>query len=202
MLNKSESTGVPLGSLRKFKIGVMGSAREPENSLSGQQAFAIGKQTARHGGILLTGGCPGLPHSAVLGAMENGGMTIAVSPAMNRMNHLNDFGYPVDSETMIFTGMGNKGRNVVLVRSCDACVFVSGGMGTLNEFTIAFDDFCENNVIGILESSGGFSDNYIELARASGKKTRATILSNPDPIYLVDSVIEHLVKLNLNNGPC
>ncbi len=191
-----------MGSLPKFKIGVMGSAREPEHSLSGKQAYAIGKQTASHGAILLTGGCPGLPHSAVLGAMEHGGMTIAVSPAMNRMNHLNDFGYPVDSETMIFTGMGNKGRNVVLVRSCDACVFVSGGMGTLNEFTIAFDDFCENNVIGILESSGGFSDKYMELAGLSAKKTLATILSDTDPIVLVDSIIEHLVKLNLNDVAC
>ncbi len=191
-----------MDSLRKFKIGVMGSAREPENSLSGKKAFAIGKQSALHGAVLLTGGCPGLPHSAVLGAIEHGGMTIAISPAMNRMNHLNDFGYPVDSETMIFTGMGNKGRNVVLVRSCDACVFVAGGMGTLNEFTIAFDDFCENNVIGILESSGGFSDKYLELAGVSGKKTRAAILSNPDPIVLVDSIIEHLGKLNLNDAIC
>ena len=191
-----------MNSQRKFSIGVMGSAKEPENSPSGKHAYAIGKRTALHGAVLLTGGCPGLPHSAVLGAAEHGGMTIAISPAMNRISHLNDFEYPVDSETMIFTGMGNKGRNVVLVRSCDACVFVSGGMGTLNEFTIAFDDLAENNVIGILNSSGGFSDKYMELVRVSGKRTRTTILSDSDPVALVDRVVEHLGKLNNMDGRC
>lgn len=191
-----------MNSQRKFNIGVMGSAREAENSVSGKHAYVIGKQIALLGAVLLTGGCPGLPHSAVLGASEHGGMTVAISPAMNRFSHLNDFGYPVDSETMIFTGMGNKGRNVVLVRSCDACMFVSGGIGTLNEFTIAFDDLGENNVIGILNSSGGFSDRYMELTRVSGKRTRATIVSDSDPLVLVDSVVEHLGKLNLMDGRC
>lgn len=187
---------------QKLKIGVMGSARELENSQAGGHAYNVGKQVARHGAILLTGGCPGLPHSAVMGAIESGGMTIAVSPAMNRQSHINDFRYPVDSEAIIFTGMGNKGRNVILVRSCDACIFVSGGIGTLNEFTIAFDDFDESHVIGILSGSGGLSDKYMEVVRASGKDTRATILSMEDPIALVNSVVECLHKEGSVHSGC
>ncbi len=174
----------------------MGSARESENSLAGRLAYDIGKQVAHHGAILMTGGCPGLPHSAVVGAIDSGGFTVAVSPAMNRRSHMNDFEYPMDSHTIIFTGMGNKGRNVILVRSCDACVFVSGGIGTLNEFTIAFDDFSKDQVIGIMEGSGGLSNKYLELAEITKKTSQATILSHPDPLILVNSIIERLNNLN------
>ena len=187
---------------RKYKIGVMGSARESEDSETGRKAFIIGRQIADNGGILLTGGCPGLPHSAVLGARESGGMTIAISPAMNLLSHSQDFGYPVDSETIIFTGMGNKGRNVILVRSCDACIFVAGGMGTLNEFTIAFDDLSNDNVMGILTGAGGLSDKYMEIIQKTGKTTKATIVSDADPYSLVKNMMDTLARLSAHMNTC
>lgn len=187
---------------RKYKIGVMGSAREPEDSDVGRLCYDVGKQVASHGAILLTGGCPGLPHAAALGAKQTGGMTVAISPAMNRHSHLSDFGYPLDSEVIIFTGMGNKGRNVILVRSCDACIFVSGGMGTLNEFTIAFDDFCESNTIGILTQSGGLSDSYLNIATCSKRKTLATIVSHTNPESLVKSIVDDLTKQRTTDDRC
>ena len=55
----------------------------------------------------------------------------------------------------MFTGFGYKGRNVVLVRSVDIVLVVAGGMGTLNEFTIAVD---EGKVVGVLTGTGGIAD--------------------------------------------
>lgn len=185
---------------RKYKIGVMGSAGEPEDSEVGRLSYRVGKEIAMQGAFLFTGGCPGLPHCATLGARDSGGHTIAISPAMNRLSHLNNFCYPLDSEATIFTGMGNKGRNVVLVRSCDACIFISGGMGTLNEFTIAYDDFYETDVIGVLSGSGGLSDKYLELANLTRKKTRATIINDNSPETLVRRIIDILNRVDASKS--
>jgi predicted Rossmann-fold nucleotide-binding protein len=92
----------------------------------------------------------------------------------------------------MYTGMGRKGRNVILVRSADACIFLGGGMGTLNEFTIAFDDLDHGTVIGILSESGGFSGEYVRLASYVDRSSRATILWEKDPLILVERVFEIL----------
>lgn len=170
----------------------MGSSREPVDSRLAGLAHALGRQIAFHDALVLTGGCTGLPRCAVMGAVGAGGMTIAISPAINSQSHVTDFGYPIDSEVTIFTGMGNKGRNVVLVRSCDACIFISGGMGTLNEFTVAHDDFAANNIIGVLEGTGGLSGKYLELAANTERKTRATIIADTSPQDLVTKIIKRL----------
>jgi uncharacterized protein (TIGR00725 family) len=176
----------------KFKIAVLGSASARENSPEYLKARRIGRIVAENGGIILTGACPGLPDAAVLGATEAGGLSIGISPSMNLAEHVDLYAYPTDSAALIFTGMGKKGRNVILVRSADACIFIGGGMGTLNEFTIAFDELGEPNVIGILTGTGGFSDELIEIARASGQTSEAYIIADPDPEKLVREVLAML----------
>jgi hypothetical protein len=118
-------------------------------------------------------------------------MTVAVSPAADRAEHLERYGYPLDSELMIFTGMGTKGRNVVLVRSADACLFVYGGVGTLNEFTIACDELGRDRAIGILGGSGGLTGEIPRLISLAQRQPQAPVLVNPDPEALVESLLEH-----------
>jgi hypothetical protein len=166
-------------------FAVLGSSRETETSPTAKLAFEIGQEIAIIGGKLLNGGCPGLPHMAALGAKAAGGLTIAVSPGANRTEHAKNYGYPADSDVMIFTGMGNKGRNVILVRSADICIFIGGGIGTLNEFTIAFDELTQENVIGILSGSKGLSDSYQELAKLTNRVPRSAILTESDPRVVV-----------------
>ncbi len=57
---------------------------------------------------------------------------------------------------IIFTGFGYKGRNVINVRCADIVLILGGATGTLNEFTIAYD---EGKIIGVLEGSGGIADH-------------------------------------------
>lgn len=147
---------------------------------------------AARGGILLTGGCPGLPHAAAQGAMSVGGLTVAVSPAANEQEHVSVYGYPSDSRVIVCTGMGTKGRNVVLVRSANACFFLGGGMGTLNEFTIAFADLGPKCAIGILSGTGGFSGDYIGLASKAGQDPAALLYEDADPEMLVERALKHL----------
>jgi len=162
-----------------------------EDSPEGMAAMRVGRLIAARGQVLMTGGCPGLPHAAVRGAVEAGGMTVAVSPAANRESHVTQYAYPLDAAIHIFTGMGTKGRNVTLVRSADACIFVGGGMGTLNEFTIAFDELGPANAIGILKGSGGFSADMARLASRASRPPRALLAEESDPDTLVDLLLSH-----------
>jgi uncharacterized protein (TIGR00725 family) len=177
---------------KKPKFAALGSASVPEDSPEGKKAYAVGIQVASGNGVLLTGACPGLPHAAALGARSVGGLTIGISPAMRREDHRGIFSYPLDSDVILYTGMGTKGRNVILVRSADACVFIGGGMGTLNEFTIAFDDLDSDCAIGVLLDSGGFSDEFVSLARRLDKAPRAALIAESDPEKLVDALFRHL----------
>ena len=51
-------------------------------------------------------------------------------------------------DLIMYTGSGYSGRNLQLTRTSDAVIVGCGRIGTLNEFTIAFED---NKPIGVLE---------------------------------------------------
>jgi predicted Rossmann-fold nucleotide-binding protein len=95
---------------------------------------------------------------------------------------------PVDAcDSLIYTGFGLKGRNVVLVRSCDIVLFVAGAMGSLNEFTIAHD---EGKIIGCLRGTGGVADESEYLLQRFGKRsTAAQVFVNEDPEKLIDDCL-------------
>ncbi len=90
---------------------------------------------------------------------------------------------PLDAcDAIVYTGFGLKGRNVVLVRSCDIVLFVAGAMGSLNEFTIAHD---ERKVIGCLKGTGGVADDAEYLLQKFGKRSAARVFMNEDPERLL-----------------
>lgn len=177
-----------MSNLGAHKVAVLGSASSAETSPEGTKSFTIGREVAVRGGVILTGACSGLPQAAVQGAKSVGGTTIGISPAMNRQDHRLVYSYPETNDVILFTGMGTKGRNIILVRSADACVFVGGRIGTLNEFTIAYDELNEDCVIGILTGSGGLSDEFLRLAQLAGKPSRARLVADTDPTVLVGNV--------------
>ena len=186
--------------MEKFKFAVLGSSSVAEDSTAGRKAYSVGMHIASRKGVLLSGGCLGLPHAAVQGARSVGGLTIAISPAMSREDHSLVYSYPTDSEIILYTGMERKGRNVILVRSADACVFMGVGMGTLNEFTIAFDDLDSSCAIGVLLDSGGYSGEFLRLAEMAGRAPRAALIAESDPEKLVEALFDHLGKMRLNTG--
>ena len=177
-----------------FKIGVMGSS-QGESAEQRNLAKAIGEEIASQRCILITGACTGLPYEAALVAAAKGAICLGFSPAMNLKEHVEKYKFPVEPYILVFTGMEKKGRNIVSIRSCDGVIFIGGRMGTLNEFTIAFDEADESKVIGILEGSGGFSDELFDLAARSGKKSKATIIREKDPTKLVRKVVEKLKEV-------
>lgn len=167
----------------RLKIGVMGSAGGKMHKNIIDKCLALGRAIADAGCAIVTGGCPGLPHYAVIGCKERGGLTIGVSPAMSLHEHIHRYGSPIDNiDVMIYTGNGLMGREIIGVRSCDIVIIVGGRSGTLGEFAIAYD---EGRPIGVLTGTGGVADHVDDFLPVIKKKTGSRITFDADPGRLI-----------------
>jgi uncharacterized protein (TIGR00725 family) len=168
----------------RIKIGVMGSAEAAGGTALREKAIVLGRLIAGREVILLTGATTGLVYETGRAAKEAGAFHVGISPATDAREHAERYQLPLDAcEAIIYTGFGLKGRNVVLVRSCDVVLFIAGSIGSLNEFTIAYD---EGKVIGCLAGTGGVADEIKQLIQTLPKPTKARIVYDDDPAKLVD----------------
>ena len=179
----------------RIKIGVMGSAAsesarlETGNTLVAK-AERLAQAIASKDVVLCTGATTGIIYVVGKTAHDAGAFHIGISPGSNEVEHSELYKLPTDAcDALISTGFGLKGRNVVLVRSCDIVLFIAGAMGSLNEFTIAHD---EGKVIGCLTGTGGVADEFEYLLQRFGKRTTAQVFHNDDPEKLIDDCINAL----------
>lgn len=189
MPEKPHKKQSPEHMIDKIKIGVMGSASGPtlENIEYLKEAFELGRQIALQGCILINGACPGLPDEAAKGAQEEGGFVFGVSPAYSKFEHEQEYRSPINHDFVLFTGMGFMERDIINIRSADAIVIVGGGIGSLNEFTIAYD---EERPIGVLTNTGGISDDIEEILKMCDRKMKDWIILESDPKILVEKLIK------------
>lgn len=185
----------------KYKICVSGAA---ETGHCGPDAFAmgeeLGREIIRHDSVLVTGATTGFPFWAAKGAKSEGGLVIGLSPASTEKEHINYFKLPTDYHDMIiYTGFNYSGRNLLLVRSSDAVIFGCGRMGTLNEFTIAFED---KKPIGILQGKWETDELFKELVEKThrAKEMEGKIVWDSDPKCLLDKLVEVIKKDKENNN--
>jgi uncharacterized protein (TIGR00725 family) len=183
--------------MHKPVVGVMGASENDALSKSGKTrlkeiAEKLGAALARRGCILVTGATTGLPDLVAKAFRRCGGFALGISPAQDRKEHLERYGLPEDgSDLIVYTGFGYKGRNVINVRSADVIIIFGGATGTLNEFTIAYD---EGKVIGIVEGSGGVADHVKEVIEFCRKPTRGQVVFERDPERLVEMCLEALSR--------
>jgi uncharacterized protein (TIGR00725 family) len=176
----------------KIKIGVMGSAGGELGDSIREKVYHLGREIAEHDCVIVTGGCPGLPFDATRGAKEAGGMVVGISPGLDLEEHVNKYHSPVDFiDILIFTGSGLMGREVIAVRSCDILIIVGGRSGTLGEFSIAYD---EGKVIGVMEGTGGITNEIRDIVRAIEKDTGTRIVYNSEPAALVHELIKRFAE--------
>lgn len=182
----------------KYKICVSGAA-ETEHCAADAlyKAKEIGKEIARHDSILVNGATTGFPYWSAIGAKEAGGFVIGVSPASSEKEHIEGYRLPIDyTDMIIYTGFGYAGRNLLLTRSADAVIVGCGRIGTLNEFTIDFED---QKPIGILKNSGGTTDLIEEIVKKSNRAGEVKIIYESDPKTLVEKLIE-IIKEEKNHN--
>src|SRR5262245_49508280 len=179
-----------------IKVGVMGSAapdsaRLDTGRLVVEKAERLARAIAGRQVVLLTGATTGLVYVVGKTAREAGCFHVGISPGSNEREHVDLYKLPLDStDVLVYTGFGLKGRNVVLVRSCDVVLFVAGAMGSLNEFTIAHD---EGKIIGCLTGTGGVADESEYLLQRFGKRgTTARGFLNQEPERLLGDCLKPL----------
>jgi len=148
------------------------------------KANALALAIAERKLLLLTGATTGIVYVVGKSAHDAGSFHVGISPASDSGEHVEKYKLPLDAcDLLVYTGFGLKGRNVVLVRSCEIVLFVAGAMGSLNEFTIAHD---EGKVIGCLTGTGGVADEVDYLLKKFSKHTGARVFQNDDPNALLD----------------
>lgn len=175
----------------KTTVGVMGSASDAAEGAPGdalrEKALALGRALAGRDVLLMTGATTGIIHLVGKTTQASGVFHVGVSPATSQDEHVERYKLPTDAcDLIVYTGFGLKGRNVVLVRSCEIVIFIAGAMGSLNEFTIAHD---EGKVIGCLMGTGGVADEVDYLLQKFSKETGATLIQNDQPELLIDACL-------------
>lgn len=110
------------------RIGIIGAGLCNDDIY--QLAMVTGRLVAEKGGILYCGGLGGVMEAACKGAKDAQGITVGILPGF-KASEANEF-----VTIPILTGLSHA-RNVVLVRSCEALIAISGSHGTLSEIALA-----------------------------------------------------------------
>jgi hypothetical protein len=108
-------------------IGVIGAGQCDEKIY--EAARKVGAGIAKVGATLVCGGLGGVMEGACRGAYETGGKTVGILPGADKVQANPYVMIP------IVTDLGHA-RNIVIVRTADMLVAISGGYGTLSEISI------------------------------------------------------------------
>ena len=108
-------------------VTVFGSARFGEDTPEYRLGVEVGRELARAGFAVLTGGGPGLMEAANRGAFEAGGVSIGCNIVLPHEQAPNPYVQDTIDFRYFFT------RKVMLVKYSSAFVCLPGGFGTLDE---------------------------------------------------------------------
>jgi uncharacterized protein (TIGR00725 family) len=182
----------------KLKFGISGAAETGHCGIDAyDKGLALGREIALHDAVLVNGATTGFPLWAAMGAKAAGGFTVGFSPANTEKEHIEAYNLPVEyMDMIIYTGFGFPGRDLIFTRSCDAVFFGCGRIGTIHEFTIAFED---QKPMGILEADWE-TDEEIRYILEKGHRANDLILFDSDPKALVERVKELVEKDKKNRA--
>lgn len=171
----------------KFKIAISGAAETQfMNTNEMPEVEMLGRLIAERGMVTVTGATTGAPYWAAKGAKEAGGIVIGISPAATKREHVEVYHLPLDyQDLIIYVGGGYSERNLIFTRAADAIIYVGGRIGTLNEFTDAFED---KKPQGVLLGTGGTTDD-IQKILADAHRGMGKVVFDTDPKALFDKVV-------------
>ncbi len=181
-----------------MKFAISGAAETGHCGIDAyDKGIALGQEIAKHGAVLVNGATTGFPLWGAMGAKQAGGFTIGFSPANTEKEHIESYNLPVEyMDVIVYTGFGFPGRDLLMTRSSDAVFFGCGRIGTIHEFTIAFED---HKPMGILEADWE-TDEEFKMILDKGHRANDMIVFDSDPKALVERVIELVNKDKINRA--
>lgn len=171
------------------------------NETALQAAEAVGRAIAESGCIMLDGATTGFPYWAAKGAKQAGGQVVGFSPAISEREHVDWYHLPLDyHDVVIYTGFGYAGRNLILTRAANAVIVGCGRIGTINEFTHAFED---KKPIGVLVGEWETDELVRSILENShrAEEMKDKIVFEKDPKILVERLVAIVREERLAGGP-
>lgn len=177
-----------------MKIAMYGSAAPDMYPHVIELAKNLGAEVAKRGHTLITGACLGIPHEIAQSAFHAQGQVIGYSPACNKQQHIAE-SLPTEGYTeLIFLPPEMEGkrievryklRNIDSVDACDAAIFISGRIGTLNEYTLAYDLL---KPFGALLGTGGAADALEDITKRVPKKPQPFMCFSSDYVEILNAL--------------
>lgn len=159
-------------------------------------AKEIGREIARQGAQIMTGATSGFPMYAAEGAKEAGGVSFGLSPAASKREHLEVYRLPLKAlDAVVYTGFGFPGRDLMLVRSSDAVVIGCGRIGTIHEFTIAWE---ADMPIGVLVGDWP-TDEVIQTIIKGSNRENKNVIFEKDPKIMIEKLLQ-MAQAKENDG--
>jgi len=175
----------------KYDVVVSGSS-EMKTCAKGtkEKARQLGMELAKNKCFVISGATNGISYEVSCANREAGGINVGFSPAISKAEHVRAYKLPFDPyDIIIYTGADYAGRDVMMTKSGEAAIIVSGRTGTMHEFLTAFE---LGKPIGVLEGTGGAADLIKEFLKRLNKKPKAPIFYSTDPKELVRLVCNEL----------
>lgn len=174
-----------------YQICVSGAAKGPSVKHAREHAQAVGRAIAEAGHTLMTGATVGLPNAAAEAYKAAGGaMSVGISPAASKVEHLMKYRLPTESyDVILYTGLHYIGRDTLLVTSSDAVISIGGRIGTLHEFTVAMETGLP---IGFMEGTGGVGEEIKNILNAAAGTNDKQVFFDSDASVLVAKLLEKL----------
>lgn len=165
---------------RKAQILVIGYNSDSCTRNAYDVAYDVGKEVAKSGAILITGGLGGVMEAASKGARDSNGIALGIIP-FEEFSEANEY-----CDIVVCSGMGYA-RNFITAYSADGVIIVGGGIGTLIEAGIAY---MKKKPVVAVAGSGGVADQYA--GKYLDDRKLVKISSANSPKEAVDFIIKNV----------
>ncbi len=124
-----------------MKVAVFGGASAKPGDQAYQDAMRLGSLLGAQGHTVMTGGYIGVMEAASRGARESGGHVIGVT-CTDIERYRNGKANQWVTEEWSYTSL--RERMYALIDNCDAAVVMPGGVGTLSELAVMWNELIVN----------------------------------------------------------
>jgi len=153
-----------------------------------EKAQSLGEKIAEHNCIVNVPASTGFPFWVAKGARSKQGTVVGFSPAANEGEHVNVYDLPIKyMDIIIYSGFGYAGSDLLLSRSSDAIIFGYGGIETIHEFWVAFQ---ENKPIGILKGDWDTDEILYSILKDNEEFDHKRVIFDEDPNRLIEKLIK------------